>query len=401
MSKKNKNKKQVQSIKNQFINGELIKNEDALYISNPDYFLTFSDLEISDGIDIIENIMILSNNYIQFNRQNVEEQLTDVELMEITEEYKENEDIEGGYICQSFDKIEHIINSYDDITVITVVSNDLEVQNFHKGLKVVNSWKGFENAKLNFGQIILLNHAFSPKLLIQLYKIATKQKAKFFESLHLPLHINHILNNEDFLVIASNLPEETLNQDYIMEIGLDITNMEYEDDEIDLKEFTQRIEDAVVISCEDALEKIKLNMGILDYLVSEGILIGDMVEVGMDLLENMEPTDELKEKLKEQLLDSMEDKNINAMIMGAIRMEEDFKKGRVREINPNEKLIHFYPDELIGASIANQIAGTKALLNFRRYSKHKPGILYGLGPILSNTFAGLIAGCMTKILEMN
>ena len=81
MSKKNKNKKQVQSIKNQFINGELIKNEDALYISNPDYFLTFSDLEISDGIDIIENIMILSNNYIQFNRQNVEEQLTDVELM--------------------------------------------------------------------------------------------------------------------------------------------------------------------------------------------------------------------------------------------------------------------------------------------------------------------------------
>ena len=401
MSKKNKNKKQVQSIKNQFINGELIKNEDALYISNPDYFLTFSDLEISDGIDIIENIMILSNNYIQFNRQNEEEQLTDVELMEITEEYKENEDIEGGYICQSFDKIEHIINSYDDITVITVVSNDLEVQNFHKGLKVVNSWKGFENAKLNFGQIILLNHAFSPKLLIQLYKIATKQKAKFFESLHLPLHINHILNNEDFLVIASNLPEETLNQDYIMEIGLDITNMEYEDDEIDLDEFTQRIEDAVVISCEDALEKIKLNMGILDYLVSEGILIGDMVEVGMDLLENMEPTDELKEKLKEQLLDSMEDKNINAMIMGAIRMEEDLKKGRVREINPNEKLIHFYPDELIGASIANQIAGTKALLNFRRYSKHKPGILYGLGPILSNTFAGLIAGCMTKILEMN
>ena len=246
MSKKNKNHKEIKSIKNQLINGELIKKEDALYITNPDYFLTFSDLEISDGIDIIENIMILSNDYINFNRQNEEDALTDVELMEITEEYKENEDIEGGYICQSFEGIEYIMNSYDDITVITVISNDLEVQKFHDELKVVNSWKGFENAKLNFGQIILLNHAFSPKLLIQLYKIATKQKAKFFESLHLPLHINYILNNEDFLVIASNLPEETLNQDYIMEIGLDITNMEYEDDEIDLEEFTQRIEDAVV-----------------------------------------------------------------------------------------------------------------------------------------------------------
>ena len=399
MAKKNKNIKEIKSIKSELVNGELIKNEDALYINNPDYFLTFSDLEISDGIDIIENIMVLSDNYISFNRENENDTLTDVELMEITEEYKENNAIEGGYICQSFDKIEHIINAYDDITVITVISNDLEVQDFHNELKVVNSWKGFENAKLDFGQIILLNHAFSPKLLIQLYKIATKQKAKFFESLHLPIHINNILNNKDFLVIASNLPEETLDQDYIMEIGLDITNMEYEDDDIDLDEFIERIEDAVVIGCEDALEKINLNMGILDYLVSEGILIGDLIEVGMSLLENAEPTDELKEKLEKQLLKSISDRNINALIMGAIRMEEDFKKGRVREINLNEKLIPFYPDELIGATIANQIAGTKALLNFRRYSKEKPGILYGLGPVLSNTFAGLIAGCMTKILE--
>ena len=69
---------------------------------------------------------------------------------------------------------------------------------------------------------------------------STKQKAKFFESLHLPAHINHILNNNDFLVIASNLPEETLDQDYIMEIGLDITNMEYEDDDINLDEFIER-----------------------------------------------------------------------------------------------------------------------------------------------------------------
>ena len=398
MAKKNKNIKEIKSIKSKLVNGELIKNEDALYINNPDYFLTFSDLEISDGIDIIENIMVLSDNYISFNREN-EGTLTDVELMEITEEYKEKNAIEGGYISQSFDKIDYIINSYDDITVITVISNDLQIQEFYNDLKVLNSWKGFENAKVDFGQIIILNHAFSPKLLIQLYKIATKQKAKFFESLHLPIHINNILNNKDFLVVASNLPEETLDQEYIMEIGLDITNMEYEDDDINLDEFIQRIEDAVVISCEDALEKIDLNTGILDYLVSEGIQIGDLIEVGMSLLENMGPTDELKDKLEKQLLKSISDRNINALLIAAIRIEEDFQKGIVREINLNEKLIHFYPDELIGATIANQIAGTKALLNFKRYSKEKPGILYGLGPILSNTFAGLIAGCMTKILE--
>ena len=402
MSKKTKNNKNIkgmESIKNKLVNGELIKNEDALYINNPDYFLTFSDLEISDGIDIIENIMVLSDDYISFNRENDEEPLNDVELMEITEEYKEKNGIDGGYIAQSLDKIDYIINTYDDITVITVISNDLEVQEFYNDLKVVNSWKGFSNAKVDFGQIIILNHAFSPKLLIQLYKVATKQKAKFFESLQLPIHINNILNNNDFLVIASNLPEETFDQDYIMEIGLDITNMEYEDDEIDLDEFIERIEDSVVISCEDALEKINLNIGILDYLVSKGILIGEMIEVGMSLLENIEATDELKDKLEKQLLKSVSDRNINALLISAIRLEEDLQKGRVREINLNEKLIHFYPDELFGAAIANQIAGTKAVLNFRRYSKEKPGILYGLGPILSNAFAGLIAGCMTKILE--
>ena len=94
-SKSNKNNKKIQSIKNKLVNGELIKNEDALYINNPDYFLTFSDLEISDGIDIIENIMVLSDNYISFNRENEDDPLNDVELMEITEEYKENNDIEN------------------------------------------------------------------------------------------------------------------------------------------------------------------------------------------------------------------------------------------------------------------------------------------------------------------
>lgn len=404
MSKKNKanknhKRKESPELVKELNYGKLIKNEDVLYINNPDYYLTFSDLEISDGIDIIENIMVLSKDYISFNRQYEDEDLSDVELMEITEEYKEKKNIEGGYISQSFDGLDFVINSYDDITVITVISNDLKVQKFTEDLKVVNSWKGFQNAKINFGQIILIDHALSPKLLIQLYKTATKQKAKFFESLHLPLHINNILNNNDFLVIGANLPEETLDQDYIMEIGLDITNMEYEDDDINLEEFLERIEDAVTISSEDALEKINLNIGILDYFVAEGILIGDLVELGLELLEGIEPTEELEKKLEEQLLKSVSDKNINALIMASIRLEDDFRKQRVREIDLNEKLVHFYPDELIGVAIANQIAGTKGVLNFRRYSKHKPGILYGLGPILSNTFAGLVAGSMTKILE--
>ena len=135
MSKKNKanknhKRKESPEVVKELNYGKLIKNEDVLYINNPDYYLTFSDLEISDGIDIIENIMVLSKDYISFNRQYEDEDLSDVELMEITEEYKENRNIEGGYISQSFDGLDFVINSYDDIKVITVISNDLKVQKF-------------------------------------------------------------------------------------------------------------------------------------------------------------------------------------------------------------------------------------------------------------------------------
>ena len=73
-SKSNKNNKKIQSIKNKLVNGELIKNEDALYINNPDYFLTFSDLEISDGIDIIIVTFIIYKA-LQFLRDTRAEQL--------------------------------------------------------------------------------------------------------------------------------------------------------------------------------------------------------------------------------------------------------------------------------------------------------------------------------------
>ena len=42
---------------------------------------------------------------------------------------------------------------------------------------------------------------------------------------------------------------------------------------------------------------------------------------------------------------------------------------------------------------------TKATFNFNQYYNLKPGILYGLPPILNDVFAGFIAGCVSKVLE--
>ena len=86
----------------------LVKESNALYVNNPDFYLTFSDLKVSDGIDIIENIMVLSDNYIKSNRKYDTPMLTDEELMEITEEYKDNKKIEGGYISEDFGDLKFI-----------------------------------------------------------------------------------------------------------------------------------------------------------------------------------------------------------------------------------------------------------------------------------------------------
>ena len=114
LAKNNKNNKKIESIQKKLENGELTKNEDALFINNPDYFLTFSDLEISDGIDIIENIMVLSNNYISFNRQNESEPLTDVELMEITEEYKEKLSKALNKFLESYNELKELFEDDDN-----------------------------------------------------------------------------------------------------------------------------------------------------------------------------------------------------------------------------------------------------------------------------------------------
>ena len=58
-----------------------------------------------------------------------------------------------------------------------------------------------------------------------------------------------------------------------------------------------------------------------------------------------------------------------------------------------------FREDILGLAISNQIAGTNGSFNFKRYAEAKPGIIYGLPPILDDAFAGLIAGCVSKIFE--
>ena len=351
----------------------IIEKDYGISINNPQYFLAFSDFTVSDGIDIVENVNIV-NAKDDFNA-----------AAKKAEIFNQSE---GSYIAQATDCLDYFMNSYGDLTVFTFMANDVVIEDFTDLLQVANSPKGFVDARINLSHVIYIDRTISPKDLLKIFKLVASAKAKALAEMNLPLHIRNILNENDFLAVLGNVPESNAD-------SLDINNAEYDD--IDFDELKIRISDAVEISLEDAFEKLGLNFGILDYLVSEGILIGDLVEAGLELVDD-EITPDLKDRMESQILRSLADINVIALLMAAMRAEQDLTANNIREMENNDK-DPLLVGEVLGLAVSNQIGGTKAVFNFKRYAEAKPGIIYGLPPILDDIFAGLIAGCISRIFE--
>ena len=354
---------------------DIIEKDYGICINNPNHFLAFSDFTVSDGIDIVENVNIIKAKD---------------EFKATAKKAETFNQSQGSYIAQAVDSIDYFHNNYGDLTIFTFMTNDVAIEDFTEHLKVANSSKGFVDARINLSHVIYVDKVISPKDLLKIFKIATNIKAKTLANMALPLHIQNILNTDDFLAILANLPENDSD-------SLDINNAEY--DEIDWDDLKIRIEDAVEISIEDAFKHLELTFGILDYFVAEGILIGDLVEAGLELVEGVEVTQELKDKIEAQILKSLSDINVITLLVAAMRTEQDLTGKRIREVDVSGDPAYLYADEVLGIAISNQIAGTKAAFNFKRYDEAKPGIIYGLPPMLDDIFAGLIAGCMSKIFE--
>ena len=341
----------------------VLEKDYAVFINNPDLFLAISDFTVGGGVSIAENVNIMKSK-------------------KTLESVKESFDQEKRkYIAQEAESLNYFKKFYKNIGIYTFMENDVIIQDFTDKLQVANSSKGFRDAKIDISHIIYINKVLSKKDLLEVYKRVTKTKAKYLASLNLPLHINNIFNTNDFLAVLCNVPkneEENFNQ-------------------IDFDELN--IENIIIETIDEALKRLELTFGILDYLVSQGILIGDLIEAGMELLEGVEITEELNKKMEAQLLKALYDIDVITLLMAAIRTEQDFADNRIREIDVNMNSAYLYSDEVLGLAISNHIAGTKASFNFKRYCEAKPGIIYGLPPILDDVFAGLIAGCMSKIFE--
>ena len=189
-------------------NINVIKKDYGICINNPDYFLAFSDFTVSDGIDIVENVNIIKAKD-EFNA-----------CAKRAETFNQSQ---GAYIAQACGDIDYFENTYGDLSIFTFLSNDLVVEDFTDNLKVVNSPKGFVDARVNLSHVVYIDKVLSPKDLLKIFKIVANIKSKFLANLSLPVHIQNILNTNDFLAVLANVNGDGE--------GLDINNTEF--DEVD------------------------------------------------------------------------------------------------------------------------------------------------------------------------
>jgi alpha-ribazole phosphatase CobZ len=372
----------------------LSEDENGVLISSNSNLSVIGDLNNSKGFDTVNNILISFNNNSNNNFNNNPDNSSNNKLNEIKE----------SYISHYFQTNECFVENSSNISIINFINSSLEKINIFNELELIinkkynsnsknNNNYNFKDAKLDLGQIIIVNSELNYKELLMLYKIAIKYKERYFVDKHFPCKIQEFLNKNEFLAIVSINSLNNINKDDFLDV--DCKTSSNKDFIYIKKEFIKSINKSFLLF----FKKLNLDFGILDYIYDLGFNLDDLVNAGMELLVGVDDTQEIRDKLKSQLLLSITDINVIALIVSAIRCEEDFMAGKIREVDVSDDPAYLYTDEVLGLAIANQIAGTKATFNFKRYDENKPGILSKLDPMSDDIFAGLIAGAMSKIFE--
>jgi alpha-ribazole phosphatase CobZ len=284
----------------------------------------------------------------------------------------ENLPVPSAIALTSADIKHHTIETLDYVTAITSAHNSCLYGAGESCAKNKESNTGSINI------ILLINRNLNYKTLMKAYSKALEAKVSALWDLD--------VRSSSWDLAAGN------SNDTLIAACTGVSNEEIDDDELQYL-----VGKCVRHALGSAMLKSGFSKNILDFIDGIDIKIDDLVEAGMELCVGVEESEELRDKLRIQILKSLEDLNVVSFIIAGIRLEEDYMKHRVEGVNIDDDPAYLYSDEILGMSIANQIAGTKAIFNFKRYDEEKPGIISKLGPVLDDVFAGLVAGCMSKI----
>ncbi len=150
-------------------------------------------------------------------------------------------------------------------------------------------------------------------------------------------------------------------------------------------------------SALDKAEGLRADRPMVSRLGDRGISLDVLVGTGMALyIPGPGDPKDPRERLEVVLRHYLQDINIRSLLEAAIMAEDAIGAGR---LDLAEDPSPHMADELLGLDIAEYIGGKRALFNFARYDRAKPGILAKLGPFLDDAIGGLVAGCMTRALE--
>jgi len=140
----------------------------------------------------------------------------------------------------------------------------------------------------------------------------------------------------------------------------------------------------------------------MDLIHKHGASTDDLVEAAFRLYVGHEGSEEVKD-LKRRYLVLLEryvnDPNVYLMLEAASHLDEVVKANRDGIFQGAEDPEALVADELIGMSIAEYIGGKRALFNYVRYDKAKPGVLARLPPFMDDAVGALVAATMTRLFE--
>jgi len=138
-------------------------------------------------------------------------------------------------------------------------------------------------------------------------------------------------------------------------------------------------------------------------LAEEGINLEDLINTALEMYipdRRLGTKEEMVRKLREGFKKTFQDVNVCNIVIAGLNLKEAKKKGSIPGLSREEyekDPAHLIADELLGIQIAQYIAGSRALFEFERFDKKKPGILKTLPPIMDDVIGGLIAGVLVKV----
>lgn len=350
-------------------NVKMKKDEDTMLIYREDGFEVIGSTTTGNGSGHVTAIA-----YHGLDNQQHPVPYDDEEIKEYERIMERNEYLEA---ILNFKVIEEPVASI----LLPSKNFDFEISSGEDFSVLVSSVK---NSTLFLNILVFVDHELNSKTMVKLYKSVIEAKIAALWDLGV---INHFsfdpldTDDDESILIAAKGSSKEFNYKLDHEI-------------------ISKIKVSVRDTVKAALIKEGFPKDVVEFMKDVGVEVDDLVDAGMQLVVGVDETTELREKLKAQIYHSLEDLNVVSFIIAGIRLEEDYEKHRIRGVDVDDDPAYLYSDEVFGMSVANQIAGTKAIFNFKRYDEAKPGIISELGPVLDDVFAGLVAGCMSKIFEV-